>query len=830
VQRLAHRATIAGRLELIILELTKGFSDSSGERKDHREGKTHMLTRTLVGVIAAALMWAPLTAAFAADKPLVFNTTTPTNDLTGSLAARVQFAQSQIVPARLREGDNQPHLIGHRKCLLLVQPLNADGATPLQVAAMDKHGKRLGTFPLDPPEKLPKTAYFLDGMPEKKIEFKPQAGAVFVTNNKNDLEKLSNPRETFLHERLRQNALVEIQTADGLWVRDIHFPKGADLEGKMIRVRSSAGYSSTLHYSGRTTVISRDQTLQFKSVRGQWILESELENQGLVYAANTWSGVLPAEWIVPGLSLRFRQGELNGELSDLKIGAPTELLIHTIDLGMLVPPRDQFEFAKDPTAHREYFQTVPTSRMIVSQYAPLFLREVMLPNGTLLVEHDPSQGDWHNGTMRQRIGKELISHGIDNANYGINSSAGEGEDSHPYVAAQLAAHNSSGKYSNGIVTHGGSGGGGIVTLDNTLGNEFSHEVGHNYGLGHYVGGFRGSVHRSADQINSTWGWDADKNRFLPNFSPIRSDKDTCLEDQCQSPFQGRSFGLDAMAGGAPLSGFNRFTLYTPNSAAIIQKFFESKAVFDANSPTGFSKWNADAGQMEPYSHRIDVTEQITAPVSELSEKKVASLLADYDLVKVSMQDGNWTKEVQVPAASPVNRGRVVTIDQGATYDSYLSINGRQVKMSRGFKGSYTSDGTRWNEGPVENQRLERKPQAFGVPVTTLVGYYDPQGELNSYIYPALHGAYGFTYSDDRHRSTEQDCLLLVETREGALRFRLANRRLQAKVMNKFHVNIPESSHPQSVSIVCRGKVVDKKSIAGATEKLVYTTNPRVVAP
>lgn len=72
---------------------------------------------------------------------------------------------------------------------------------------------------------------------------------------------------------------------------------------------------------------------------------------------------------------------------------------------------------------------------------------------------------WHSGTMRQRIGKELVSHGIDNANYGLNSTAGLGENSHPYVVAQLAAHNSRGNYANGIQVHGGSGGGGIVTLD-----------------------------------------------------------------------------------------------------------------------------------------------------------------------------------------------------------------------------------------------------------------------------------------------------------------------------------------------------------------------------
>lgn len=784
-----------------------------------------MLRMNLVRALVVGLLWAHVSVALSADTTLVFNTTPPTNDLQGSLAAQILFAQSQIVPARLREGDKQPHLIGHRKCLVLVRPLKADDATPIEVAVVDKNGKTLGTLPLDPPAKLPKTAYYLDGLPEDPVEFQPLAGDTVTVRGGKELEKLSDPRDSsYLLERLQKNALVEIHMADGQWVRDIHLPKATGLDGKMVRVRSQAGYSSTIHYSARAAVINRGQTMQLKAVRGQWLLEGELENQGLTYATGTWSGVLPADWIVPGIRLWFRQGEQRGQLTEVKVGAPSVLLLHTIDLGMLVPPRGQFEFAKDVTAHREYFQTVPTSRMIVSQYEPLFLREVMLPDGTLLVDQDPSKGDWHNGTMRQRIGKELISLGVDNANYGIHSTAGEGEDSHPYLAAQLTAHNSSGKYSNGIVTHGGSGGGGIVTLDQTLGNEFSHEVGHNYGLGHYVGGFRGSVHRSADQINSTWGWDADKNRFLPNFSPTRSGKDTCLDDQCQTPFHGRSYGLDAMAGGAPLSNFNRFTLYTPNSAALIQQFFESKVVFDEQSPTGFRKWNAATGTMEPYSHKIDVAEQVQAAVNALSQEKLAALLAEYDLVNVAMQDGNWTKEVQLPAASPANRGRTVTIDQGATYDSFLSLDGRQLKMPRGFKRSYTSDGKSWREGAAERQRIERKPRAFGVPVTTLVGYYDPRGELNSYIYPALHGAYGFAYDDDGQRANEQDCLLLVETRDGTLRFRLANHRIQPKVMNKFHVNIPAASQPTRVSIVCGGKVVDKKSIAGVTEKLVYTVH------
>lgn len=699
----------------------------------------------LLGLLSAAICPLPHTIAQTASQ-LVFNTTTPTNDLQGTLAAQVLFAQSQILPARPREGDNQPHLTSLRKTLLLVRPLKPDDTTPMSVVVRDGQGKPLGTLNLNPPKLLPKTAYYVDGAPQGAIDFTPKSGDAGTIRNKEDVEKLSDTTGGFLAGLLRRHALVEIETGDGRWVRDIYLPQDKGLEGKMVRTKSNAGYASKVHYSGRQAPLSRGETLDFKCVNGQWFRDGDLENNGITYATNTWSGVLPAECIVPGFSLQLRQGNFTGTLKDVKVGAPTQLLIHTIDVGMLTTPRDAFAFAKDPEAHREYFQTVPTSRLIVTQYAPLSLPEVMMPTGTLLTELDESEGGWHTGNMRQSIGKELISHGIDNANYGLNSTAGQGEKSHPYVVAQLAAHNNRGKYSNGIQVHGGSGGGGIVTLDNSLGNELSHEVGHNYGLGHYVDGFKGSVHRPADQINSTWGWDADKGRFIPNFFPTRSGKETCVEKECQPPFDGRSFGLDAMAGGSPFSGFNRFTLYTPNTAAIIQRFLEGKAVFDASSPTGFSKWNPGTARMEPYRHRV--------------------------------------------------------------------LNGATGKEPK--------DDTERGE--------ERKPLLHGVPVVTLIGYYDPAGEKRTYIYPALHGAYGFCYADDGKSITDADCQLVVETRAGVLRFRLANERLAGPYMNKFHVNVPASSQPRSVSIVSRGKVLDKKPITTTTAKLTFTVNGIVQTP
>ncbi len=780
----------------------------------------------VVGLLLSSALATVISTSALAEELLVFNNTTPTNDLTGSFEAQVLFAQSQILPARPRPDDKQPHLTGLRKTLIMVRPLLSDTTTPLSVVVRNAQGDRLGTIDLQAPEHLPKSAFYIDNAPVGPLDFTPARGPVAAVRDPGELKKLDDQKAAYLLGGLKRNAVVDIELADGRWVRDIYLPTGPKLDGKIVRVQSQAGYESTIFYSGRRATIGRGKSLQFKCVNNQWLQDSDLENNSITYATDAWSGVIPAAWIVPGISFDFCQGNLTGTLSGLQVGAPTQLLIHTIDIGMLTTPRGEFAFANDPQAHREYFQTVPTSRLIVCQYAPLHLKEVMLPDGTLLTDADPSNGGWHEGTMRQHIGKELISHGIDNANYGINSTAGEGEQSHPYVVAQLAAHNNRGKYANGIQVHGGSGGGGIVTLDNSLGNELSHEVGHNYGLGHYVDGFNGSVHRPADQINSTWGWDADKNRFIPNFAMKRSGRDTCVEGQCQAPFDGRSYGLDAMAGGEPLSGLNRFTLYTPNTAAIIQKFLESKAIFDPRSETGFSRWNPGTARMEPYSHRIDTGRETSAPIKDLSQQSLVDLLAKYERVKVAMSDGNWKAEIPLPPASAANRGRIVIIEHSAAYNSDLILNGQKVKVSTGFKKRYASNGQRWIEASANDDGSQRKPQLFGVPVVTLVGYYDPEGSLTSYIYPSLQGVCGFCYPDDNATLNESDCQLRVTTKDGERRFRLANARLSrdGKVMNKFHVNVPVSSQPTKVSVTVGDRVLDEQDIELVDTPLQMTVN------
>jgi hypothetical protein len=326
----------------------------------------------IASIVASILASGAVYAAEQTTAPLaltVFNNNDLPSDLEGNLEASVSFAQSQIMPSKHGiEGDVQPYLTAQRTSLLMVKPKQSDLniATPLSVTAIDNQGHNLGTMRLNPPSQLPKTAYAIDGAPEGELDFTPIEGASTVINSAAAIAKLNDPSAAFLQTTLTANNLVEINTADGVWTRNIYLPNSASMTDKVVRVTSRAGYSSNIQYSDRSTTLTRGNTLVFKYLSGQWIREGELENNKLIYANNTWSLKLPPNWIQPGMKMQFTHGDLSGELSGIKVGAPSELLIHTIDIGMLTEPRDAFYFAKDTSAQREYFQTVPVSRMTVT--------------------------------------------------------------------------------------------------------------------------------------------------------------------------------------------------------------------------------------------------------------------------------------------------------------------------------------------------------------------------------------------------------------------------------------------------------------------------------
>ena len=187
-----------------------------------------------------------------------------------------------------------------------MRPLQAGNQAPLALEARDGAGKLLGSLTLDPPSRLPKTAYYLEGTPE---EGSTSPGPRHQCRHQQQQRAGQAERSEWRLPARQAAASCPGHHPDRRlrWVRDIFLPRGASLEGKMVRLASNAGYNSTVYFSGRQVTISRGQSQQFKFVRGQWIRDGELENNGITYASDAWSAVLP-EWILPGLTLRLSQG------------------------------------------------------------------------------------------------------------------------------------------------------------------------------------------------------------------------------------------------------------------------------------------------------------------------------------------------------------------------------------------------------------------------------------------------------------------------------------------------------------------------------------------
>ncbi|MGL4473039.1 MAG: M66 family metalloprotease, partial [Shewanella sp.] len=366
----------------------------------------------------------------------------------------------------------------------------------------------------------------------------------------------------------------------------------------------------------------------------------------VIFSHNVWSLPLKWNWMTPGLSLKFVDNHgRSSELAQHSItfgGAP-ELVIQNIDMGMLTKPRGRNNMANNTAEHAsDYFQKIPVSKLVLGQYAPAYFEKVTMPNGKVYTERSDTEGGWHSGDMREAIGKALISTGINNANVGITASAGQSQ-TYNRRFNHITAHTNVGVYtkakdgSTEIVVHGGSGGGGKITLQYTTGNEWSHELGHNFGLSHYPS--MASVH----DMQSGWGWDEVFKRFIGNIdwrgAPAISEAGGEISPPYLDTFR---FLRDAQAGGE-------------------------------NSKVG--------------------------------------LVSNY------------------------------------TYEHPTQARRTQAWLNNGFNQTPEGDYhyTKWDQALqtyVEADTTAPAPVQTGVPVTTLVGIYDPLGVNPSQIYPVLYGNYG----------------------------------------------------------------------------------------
>lgn len=99
---------------------------------------------------------------------------------------------------------------------------------------------------------------------------------------------------------------------------------------------------------------------------------SDGEYGRIAYGTNFWSVIVPAQYWKRWARLTVTADGKTGQYVASDVGAPTDLLLNTIDIGMLTPYRSLFIDTFTADRQREFFQTAPCSRLIVNQYEPVY--------------------------------------------------------------------------------------------------------------------------------------------------------------------------------------------------------------------------------------------------------------------------------------------------------------------------------------------------------------------------------------------------------------------------------------------------------------------------
>lgn len=333
----------------------------------------------------------------------------------------------------------------------------------------------------------------------------------------------------------------------------------------------------------------------------------------LTYSHRAWSVVLPWDQVKPGLSLSLtdEQGR-NGQLTadSIEFAAPAELVLHTIRLGMLsTPPQSGGHWLslQPAKAITDYFQTIPAAKITAAQYEDAHFAQVMVASGVIYTEPGASatEGGAYSGDMRENTGKSTVSVGINLANYGVTSSSMASQNQ-PQLFQSVVAHHSRGNYSNGLQSHGLSGGNGMLTLYDSQGNEFSHEIGHHLGLGHYPGSdvLPGSGFWSNHHADSGWGFIGQRKRMRANVHWTAGANANTQGGATHKFLDLYSYAPDAMSGGAFASNLSRYTHYTGYSAKTSIQPRLDREMLSSTSSTGYLKWNPTTRRMAESSPSV----------------------------------------------------------------------------------------------------------------------------------------------------------------------------------------------------------------------------------
>lgn len=315
---------------------------------------------------------------------------------------------------------------------------------------------------------------------------------------------------------------------------------------------------------------------------------------------NTYTGIIPAAWVQPGLTVGVLAGPDAVLFEDMRVGAPSRVVMTMVDVHFFAPVDD----ADYPTGWEEEFaNNWPVRSMVLRRSPPVVFPEVILPPDCSNERPPTRRGadDWDDG--EQSTAQVWMN--------ALRRAAGRrGRWSLYYVNIY------------GVASGGQAGGYGGVGNGRSLGI-LNHELGHAMGLPHWGNSmnypYRGTMFGipapevfNDVHVGPVWAYDQATGHFLtPVVGPnsVGGDLGTYKKDPMQGGGQGDQEAGYLMR---PFSDF---------SVSRMRSFLEGHVIEWNDDLSSWASWNADDAS---YTNTIE-SDGVAVPV--VRDAEVISVLA-----------------------------------------------------------------------------------------------------------------------------------------------------------------------------------------------------------
>lgn len=430
----------------------------------------------------------------------------------------------------------------------------------------------------------------------------------------------------------------------------------------------------------------------------------------VVFSKRSWTYLIPKKFITSEMSIyivnyneeNVKEFSMNENL--ISLAPPSEIV--TINIAMNIFSKSDSNknlFIKNHSDSKiiaksanDLFQKIPVSKLTYVNYEPIIWDKITMPNGETYTENKNLFDE--NNKAKQiytEIIKKLVYSGIQSANIGQITTEGN-KNPGAHIFKQTIISSTKGLHLNS---------------DNQSAIEkFNYKNNNSFALINYY-----EQQRPRHYYSSGWGYDTSKNKFISNLNW----KEKITSEQLTSKESDNVFkGIYKYLGGSvssisPIDTKPAYPLYTALSNKLIQEHVAAYAVIDANSPTGYKKWD------------------------KLRKK-------------------------------------------------YLTYEPKHPK-----------------------------PDLFGIPIITVVGFYDPTGAMKSYIYPPMFGNWGNYFKPSNIKKffdAPSLCSFNAHANDGTkLKFTLASDIYSPDSMNKFSINLPRDKTYSKLEIICNNKIMAKRT-------------------